>query len=86
MLFRVRKCLEVLFTAELIRRLRALTLRLLPVEVDVNTIQDPTSRIITPQVISTYVDAAGDFYNEVGQSNQHPTADLTRPKASLLSS
>ncbi|KAL4081565.1 hypothetical protein V8B97DRAFT_1923778 [Scleroderma yunnanense] len=49
----------------LIRRLRALTLRLLPVEVDVKTINDPTSRIITPQVISAYVDAAGDFYNEL---------------------
>ncbi|KAL4076182.1 hypothetical protein J3A83DRAFT_4357282 [Scleroderma citrinum] len=52
----------------LIRRLRALTLRLLPVEVDVKTINDPTSRIITPQVISAYVDAAGDFYNEASPS------------------
>ncbi|KAF9247409.1 hypothetical protein BU15DRAFT_84908 [Melanogaster broomeanus] len=46
---------------KLVKRLRALTLRLLPVEVDVKSISDPTSRIITPNVVSTYVDAAGDF-------------------------
>ncbi|KAH7887552.1 hypothetical protein F5I97DRAFT_1805205 [Phlebopus sp. FC_14] len=46
---------------KLVNRLRALTLRLLPVEVDVKSINDPTSRIITPQVISAYRDAAGDF-------------------------
>ncbi|KIM68913.1 hypothetical protein SCLCIDRAFT_1209129 [Scleroderma citrinum Foug A] len=50
---------------KLIRRLRALTLRLLPVEVDVKVINDPTNRIITPQVVSAYVNAAGDFYNEL---------------------
>ncbi|KAG6329502.1 hypothetical protein ID866_9587 [Astraeus odoratus] len=49
----------------LIRRLRALTLQLLPVEVDVNVINEPTSRIITPRVISAYVEAAGDFYDEL---------------------
>ncbi|KIJ69974.1 hypothetical protein HYDPIDRAFT_104644 [Hydnomerulius pinastri MD-312] len=46
---------------KLVKRLRALTLRLLPLEVDVKSINDPTSRIITPQVISAYMDAAGDF-------------------------
>ncbi|KAI6047511.1 hypothetical protein EDC04DRAFT_2864568 [Pisolithus marmoratus] len=50
---------------KLIRRLRALTLRLLPVEVDVKSLKVPGSRIITPQVISAYIDAAGDFYNEL---------------------
>ncbi|KIO12590.1 hypothetical protein M404DRAFT_684182 [Pisolithus tinctorius Marx 270] len=50
---------------KLIRRLRALTLRLLPVEVDTKSLSVPGSRIITPQVISAYVDAAGDFYNEL---------------------
>ncbi|TFK43743.1 calcium activated cation channel [Crucibulum laeve] len=46
---------------KLVRRLRSLTLTLLPVEVDPDSINDPTSRIITPQVISAYRAAAGDF-------------------------
>ncbi|KAF8076642.1 calcium activated cation channel [Lyophyllum atratum] len=46
----------------LIRRLRALTLALLPVEVDPEVINEPTSRVITPQVISAYRAAAGDFF------------------------
>ncbi|KDR83970.1 hypothetical protein GALMADRAFT_236519 [Galerina marginata CBS 339.88] len=46
---------------KLVKRLRALTLALLPVEVDPASINDPTSRIITPQVISAYRGAAGDF-------------------------
>lgn len=50
---------------KLIHRLRILTLRLLPIEVDVKSLGVPGSRIITPQVISAYVDAAGDFYNEL---------------------
>jgi hypothetical protein len=50
---------------ELIRRLRALTLALLPVEVSPSSINEPTSRIITPQVISAYRAAAGDFRDAV---------------------
>ncbi|KAJ7129408.1 calcium activated cation channel [Mycena epipterygia] len=46
---------------KLVKRLRALTLALLPVEVDPESINDPTSRVITPQVIKTYHAAAGDF-------------------------
>ncbi|RDB19925.1 Calcium channel YVC1 [Hypsizygus marmoreus] len=46
---------------KLVKRLRALTLTLLPVEVDPDSIDDPTSRVITPQVISAYKAAAGDF-------------------------
>ncbi|KAF8914195.1 calcium activated cation channel [Gymnopilus junonius] len=46
---------------KLVKRLRALTLTLLPVEVDPASINDPTSRIITPRVISAYRAAAGDF-------------------------
>ncbi|KAG5654620.1 hypothetical protein H0H81_011595 [Sphagnurus paluster] len=46
---------------KLIKRLRALTLNLLPVEVEPASINDPTSRVITPQVISAYMAAAGDF-------------------------
>ncbi|KII94963.1 hypothetical protein PLICRDRAFT_33792 [Plicaturopsis crispa FD-325 SS-3] len=47
--------------SKLVKRLRALTLTLLPVEVDPASISEPTSRIITPQVISAYRAAAGDF-------------------------
>ncbi|KAF8969434.1 calcium activated cation channel [Flammula alnicola] len=46
---------------KLVKRLRALTLNLLPVEVDPASISEPTSRVITPQVISAYRAAAGDF-------------------------
>lgn len=46
-------------------RLRALTLTLLPVEVDPEAINEPTSRVITPQVISAYRAAAGDFAEAV---------------------
>ncbi|KAH7930691.1 hypothetical protein BV22DRAFT_1139072 [Leucogyrophana mollusca] len=46
---------------KLVKRLRALTISLLPVEVDVKSINDPTSRVITPAVISAFTDAAGDF-------------------------
>ncbi|KAJ7180384.1 calcium activated cation channel [Mycena crocata] len=46
---------------KLVKRLRALTLSLLPVEVDPESINDPTSRVITPQVIKAYRAAAGDY-------------------------
>lgn len=42
-----------------------MTLKLLPVEVPLDSISDPTSRIITPQVINAYMDAAGDFMEAV---------------------
>lgn len=47
------------------KRLRALTLTLLPVEVNIESISEPTSRVITPQVISAYKGAAGDFTEAV---------------------
>ena len=50
---------------DLIKRVRALTLRLLPVEVAPEAIEDPTSRVITPQVIDAYIEAAGDFVHAV---------------------
>lgn len=50
---------------DLIKRVRALTLRLLPVEVAPEAIEDPTSRVITPQVIDAYIQAAGDFVHAV---------------------
>ncbi|KIP12742.1 hypothetical protein PHLGIDRAFT_17507 [Phlebiopsis gigantea 11061_1 CR5-6] len=46
---------------KLVRRLRTLTLTLVPVEVPLESIADPTSRLITPQVIKAYIAAAGDL-------------------------
>ncbi|TEB35722.1 calcium activated cation channel [Coprinellus micaceus] len=46
---------------KLVRRLRAMTLQLLPVEVEPEGLNEPTSRVITPQVIAAYRAAAGDF-------------------------
>ncbi|KAG9037681.1 hypothetical protein FRB95_004527 [Tulasnella sp. JGI-2019a] len=46
---------------KIIRRLRAMTLKLLPVQVETSQLIEPTSRIITPQVIAAYAKAAGDF-------------------------
>jgi hypothetical protein len=39
----------------------------MPLEVEVDNITDPTSRVITPAVISAYIEAAGDFGEAVGQ-------------------
>lgn len=61
--------LTIFHFLELVRRLRALTLTLLPVEVDTDSINDPTSRVITPQVISAYKAAAGDFLEAVSSDN-----------------
>ncbi|KAK7470385.1 Calcium channel yvc1 [Stygiomarasmius scandens] len=47
--------------SRLVGRLRALTLRLLPVEVEPKDLSAPTSMIITPEVISAYMASAGDF-------------------------
>ncbi|KAH9977639.1 calcium activated cation channel [Lactifluus volemus] len=47
--------------AKLIKRLRILTSTLLPLEVDPKSISDPTSRIVTPSVVSAYIGAAGDL-------------------------
>lgn len=46
---------------KLIRRLRAMTLKLLPVQVETSTLVDPTSRVITQNVVTAYSKAAGDF-------------------------
>ncbi|KAG8746432.1 hypothetical protein FRC10_005143 [Ceratobasidium sp. 414] len=54
---------------ELIKRIRALTLTLLPLEVSTEEIANPTSRIITPAVISAYIGAAGDFGEAVGRAH-----------------
>jgi hypothetical protein len=51
-----------------VNRLRALTLKLLPLEVSVEAINDPTSRVITVAVIDAYAKAAGDFHEAVSWS------------------
>lgn len=61
----VRYGLTILLFIELIKRLRILTLTLLPLEVDRESINDPTSRIITPNVISAYTEAAGNLVEAV---------------------
>ncbi|KAA1466592.1 hypothetical protein DENSPDRAFT_811729 [Dentipellis sp. KUC8613] len=47
--------------SKLVKRLRALTNTLLPLEVAPADINDPTGRVITPHVVSAYIAAAGDF-------------------------
>ncbi|WRT65647.1 uncharacterized protein IL334_002592 [Kwoniella shivajii] len=46
---------------KLVKRCRALILRLLPVEVEVSDISDATSSIITPEVIEAFGQCGGDF-------------------------
>lgn len=56
---------SIIWHLELVRRLKALTYTLLPVEVPLESLNDPTSRVITPQVISSYIAAAGDYLEAV---------------------
>jgi hypothetical protein len=56
----------VILFEELIKRIRALTCKLLPVQVDLDEISRPTSRIVTPKVVAAYSQAAGDFGEAVG--------------------
>jgi hypothetical protein len=60
--------LIILVFTELIKRLRILTVTLLPFEVHPDVINDPTSRIITPSVVLTYIKAAGDLVEAVCKS------------------
>lgn len=46
---------------ELVRRIRALVTKLLPVEVELSDISDATSSIITPEVIKAFGQCGGDF-------------------------
>jgi hypothetical protein len=57
----------------------------LPVEVVPATINEPTSRIITPQVISTYLAAAGDFHEAVCGPALSSSQSLTLCIASICS-
>jgi|SRR6266550_5973712 len=58
---------------ELVRRLRAMVLQLLPVEVPPVEIKTPTSRILSSQVVSAFIAAAGDFVETVGRVNEQPS-------------
>lgn len=40
-------------------------LNLLPMQVEISSINDPTSRVITPQVVTAFKAAAGDFTEAV---------------------
>jgi hypothetical protein len=50
---------------ELIKRVRLLTLELLPVQVAPDDLTEITSRVITPKVVAAYTAAAGDFIEAV---------------------
>lgn len=43
------------------KRLRALTLRLLPQEVEEEDIISPSSSIVSPEVVEVFEEAGGDF-------------------------
>ncbi|ORY27438.1 hypothetical protein BCR39DRAFT_538029 [Naematelia encephala] len=47
--------------SKIVRRIRALTTRLLPVQVEIDAISDATSSIITPEVIEAFAKCGGDF-------------------------
>lgn len=51
--------------AELVKRIRALTLRLLPIEVDEDDITAASSSIITQEVVEAYEEVGGDFKEAV---------------------
>ncbi|OWZ56704.1 calcium activated cation channel [Cryptococcus neoformans var. grubii Br795] len=46
---------------KLVKRCRAMVVKLLPVEVELSQITDATSSIITPQVITSFAKSGGDF-------------------------
>jgi hypothetical protein len=54
-----------LIIAEIVKRIRALVTKLLPVQVELPDISDATSSIITPEVIEAFAKSAGDFSEAV---------------------
>lgn len=46
---------------KIVRRIKAMVTKLLPVEVDQSQIKDATSSIITPEVIAAFGKSGGDF-------------------------
>jgi len=51
--------------AEIVKRLRAMTIKLLPVQVEMSQISDATSNIITPEVVKAFAQSGGDFAEAV---------------------
>jgi hypothetical protein len=49
--------------AGLVKRYRAMVFKLIPVQVSLDLITEPTSSILTPVVILAFAEAAGDFTN-----------------------
>lgn len=66
-----RKVVYVKMSVELVKRLRALTLTLIPVELDPKDLIIPTSRIISPRVITKFQQAAGDYEEAVSRPFLH---------------
>ncbi|EMD37252.1 hypothetical protein CERSUDRAFT_105290 [Gelatoporia subvermispora B] len=64
--------------SNLVKRVRALTFKLLPVEVHAECINDPTSRVITPAVVSAYTVAAGDFIEALPYCLMHSRMEFLR--------
>ncbi|ORX33691.1 calcium activated cation channel [Kockovaella imperatae] len=50
---------------KIVKRIRALVIKLLPVQVEIDQISDATSSIITPKVIEAFAKAGGDFAEAV---------------------
>ncbi|GHJ83748.1 hypothetical protein NliqN6_0150 [Naganishia liquefaciens] len=50
---------------KIVKRIRVMTYKLLPVEVEADALTDPTSSIITPKVIQAYSRCGGDFAEAV---------------------
>ena len=71
--------LTVVPYTELIKRLCILTMTLLPLEVDPDSINDPTSRVITPKVIIAYIQAAGDLVEAVCSPSPRQCVDILSP-------
>ncbi|BEJ00680.1 hypothetical protein CcaverHIS631_0505370 [Cutaneotrichosporon cavernicola] len=50
---------------QIIKRLKAMTNRLLPIQVELEDITSPTSAIVTPEVVKAFYEAGGDFREAV---------------------
>jgi len=72
---------------KLIKRVRLMILKLIPVEVNPDDLTAPTSSIITPAVIQAFADAGGDFGEAVPFALLQARAQfLSEAKASRESS
>jgi hypothetical protein len=85
LLLAVRCGLTIVPYTELIKRLRILTVTLLPLEVDPGSINDPTSRIITPKVITAYTKAAGDLVEAVCTPSPRQCVGILSPVNYIVS-